>query len=342
MICPIERDSASLSRYESLTSKRARDDHSSSTSGSRTSPTLGSDGTRVVLGRLGKTPPPFGLFIPVSDLAQRAAVIARVEGRGFGEREIRGECAASGLFPPTTRYEDSEPEPREQSTRTIYRLSATVCSRVRSLIRISSQLSINATSRSLSRANRLEAYTRMAPTSGSRGGYRGGRRGGGKSGGRSNGGGTPAAPPPTVQGPVRDLSYLEKTYGAKALPAGSKYLENPKGVIANYVKALGLDPVYKTQKCTVDGKVLFRCETRTLSGFASPLCLGRADLSRRTGPRSSRIRILLLPFRGRSGTTRRRLPGRPYHQSSNPSSEQVTVRTPRMLKSSPRSMRASR
>jgi len=39
---------------------------------------------------------------------------------------------------------------------------------------------------------------------------------------------------------------------------GQKYVENPKGVIANYLKALGEDVKYTTKKVRVDGVELWR------------------------------------------------------------------------------------
>ncbi|GAA5992997.1 hypothetical protein JCM10908_000789 [Rhodotorula pacifica] len=99
----------------------------------------------------------------------------------------------------------------------------------------------------------------MAPGGNYRGGgYRGTKRprgGGGGGGGRSAA--APTAPPPSAPGPLHDLAHLEKTYKGQLVP-GSKYLENPKGVIANYVKALGFDPEYKAMKVLVEGKVVFR------------------------------------------------------------------------------------
>lgn len=83
-------------------------------------------------------------------------------------------------------------------------------------------------------------------------------------GGGGKGRGTTAAaannpPPPTVPGPVRDYALLERTYPKALLQPGSKYLENPKGVVANYVKALGFDPEYSARRVAVDGAhLLFR------------------------------------------------------------------------------------
>lgn len=91
----------------------------------------------------------------------------------------------------------------------------------------------------------------MAPGGGARGGYRGTKR---NRGGSTRPPAQPAAPPPSAPGPLHDLALLERTYRNQLAP-GSKYLENPKGVIANYVKALGLDPVYQSHRVAVDGKL---------------------------------------------------------------------------------------
>lgn len=94
----------------------------------------------------------------------------------------------------------------------------------------------------------------MAPGGGSRGagGYRGTKRHRGNT--RPQAQAQPAPPPPTAPGPLHDLALLGRTYKNQLAP-GSKYLENPKGVIANYVKHLGLDPVYQSHRVAVDGKL---------------------------------------------------------------------------------------
>ncbi|GAA5884472.1 hypothetical protein JCM3774_005578, partial [Rhodotorula dairenensis] len=69
----------------------------------------------------------------------------------------------------------------------------------------------------------------------------------------------PQQPPPAAApGPLRDWSLLERSYPKQLVQPGSKYLENPKGVLANYVKALGFDPDYSAHRVSVDGQVVYR------------------------------------------------------------------------------------
>ncbi|GAA6017989.1 hypothetical protein JCM11491_000022 [Sporobolomyces phaffii] len=68
---------------------------------------------------------------------------------------------------------------------------------------------------------------------------------------------------PTAPGPVHSTAYiLETLYGQLTgnprAVVGQKYVENPKGVIANYLKALGEDVAYETTKKQVDGVPVWR------------------------------------------------------------------------------------
>ncbi|GAA5900811.1 hypothetical protein JCM8208_004617 [Rhodotorula glutinis] len=84
---------------------------------------------------------------------------------------------------------------------------------------------------------------------------RGNGQGGGGRGPRA-----PAVPPPAAPGPVHDQAYVLRAYaqlGGRGQP-NNKFVENPKGVLANYTKALGVDGKYDSRRVTVDGHDLFR------------------------------------------------------------------------------------
>ncbi|PRQ70928.1 hypothetical protein AAT19DRAFT_10468 [Rhodotorula toruloides] len=94
------------------------------------------------------------------------------------------------------------------------------------------------------------------------------RRGGGGAVGRKRGGAGGGAGPsrsakvplPTAPGPLHDKTYVESVYGAmggRGKPP-PKLIENAKGVISNYVKALGGDPKYEAKKVNVLGEEVTR------------------------------------------------------------------------------------
>ncbi|GAA6018320.1 hypothetical protein JCM10207_000804 [Rhodosporidiobolus poonsookiae] len=90
------------------------------------------------------------------------------------------------------------------------------------------------------------------------------------------GGGAPRAPQPaapSAPGPVHSRDYVLQLYGqhaqARAINAQqySKWLDNSKGVVANYCAALSLSADYKAQKVNVDGQDVFRV---TITADPSP------------------------------------------------------------------------
>ncbi|GAA5926212.1 hypothetical protein JCM1841_001157 [Sporobolomyces salmonicolor] len=72
----------------------------------------------------------------------------------------------------------------------------------------------------------------------------------------------PPAPPPSAPGPIHSQQYILSLYaqltGRPAAQPNQKYLDNPKGVVANYMTALGLPVKYDTIKRRVDGQDVFR------------------------------------------------------------------------------------
>ena len=64
----------------------------------------------------------------------------------------------------------------------------------------------------------------------------------------------PSAPPPSVAPPLHNQEYIIASFttqrGAKPNP---KHLENPKGVLANYITALGESAQYKGGRASVNG-----------------------------------------------------------------------------------------
>lgn len=101
--------------------------------------------------------------------------------------------------------------------------------------------------------------------------YRGRGRGASRGGrGSSRGGGfsnssrsTAAIPSPSAPPPIHSSDYIlhslyQQLTGNPRAVVGQKYVENPKGVIANYLKALGEDVKYTTKKVRVDGVELWR------------------------------------------------------------------------------------
>ncbi|GAA5951587.1 hypothetical protein JCM10213_005411 [Rhodosporidiobolus nylandii] len=104
--------------------------------------------------------------------------------------------------------------------------------------------------------SRTSSSSQMPPPRNPRGGW-------GNKRPRSGAPSAPQQPAPAVDGPVRDLQWVEATYGpaarARALPGQyAKLVENPKGVISNVSKALGTAGTYEAQRVTVDGKQMFR------------------------------------------------------------------------------------
>ncbi|GAA6053256.1 hypothetical protein JCM3770_002681 [Rhodotorula araucariae] len=70
----------------------------------------------------------------------------------------------------------------------------------------------------------------------------------------------PPAPAPPAPGPLHDHAYVLQAYaalGGRGQP-NPKYLDNGKGVLANYTKALGVDGKYDAQRVNVDGHDVFR------------------------------------------------------------------------------------
>ncbi|GAA5851262.1 hypothetical protein JCM5353_007711, partial [Sporobolomyces roseus] len=102
--------------------------------------------------------------------------------------------------------------------------------------------------------------------------YRGRGRGASRGRGSSRGGGfsnpprsTAAIPSPSAPPPVHSSDYIlhslyQQLTGNPRAVVGQKYVENPKGVIANYLKALGEDVKYTTKKVRVDGVELWRSQ----------------------------------------------------------------------------------
>ncbi|GAA5911982.1 uncharacterized protein JCM6883_000754 [Sporobolomyces salmoneus] len=111
-----------------------------------------------------------------------------------------------------------------------------------------------------------ESYHQAMSNSGYRG--RGRPRGGGARGSSRGGFSAPSSartPPdlPTAPGPLHSTEYiLQSLYpqltGNPRATVGQKYVENPKGVLANYLKALGEDVTYRTEKKRVDGVSVWR------------------------------------------------------------------------------------
>ncbi|GAA5942994.1 uncharacterized protein JCM15063_006271 [Sporobolomyces koalae] len=98
--------------------------------------------------------------------------------------------------------------------------------------------------------------------------WRGGARNRGRSRAANSSNGSSSRPPPppapSAPGPIHSQEYILKTLyqeltGNPRAVVGPKYLENPKGIIANYLKALGEDVHYSSAKKNVDGTNLFRC-----------------------------------------------------------------------------------
>lgn len=98
--------------------------------------------------------------------------------------------------------------------------------------------------------------------------YRGRGRGG-RGGGRGGFKGNSSTAPPvqqqlaTAPGPLHSTEYILQTLyqqltGNPRSVVGVKYVENPKGVIANYLKALGEDVTYVTSKKRVEGINVWR------------------------------------------------------------------------------------
>lgn len=106
----------------------------------------------------------------------------------------------------------------------------------------------------------------MAPYGRSNGANRGGGFGGPPSKrGRANGGGS--APAPSAPGPIRNQAHILANYYSAAGPRAknkpsaqsiSKYMDNSKGVISNYITTLGEQVSYRGGKVTVDGTPVFR------------------------------------------------------------------------------------
>ncbi|GAA6039938.1 hypothetical protein JCM8097_002627, partial [Rhodosporidiobolus ruineniae] len=106
-------------------------------------------------------------------------------------------------------------------------------------------------------------------------------RGGGYSkrprtnGGGGGGGGGPPAPAavlPTAPGPLWTMDAVLAAYRPqaqqRALPGQlDKWIENPKGVMSNYCKAVGSEAKYQSQRVRVDGRDVVRV---TLVGDPSP------------------------------------------------------------------------
>lgn len=85
-----------------------------------------------------------------------------------------------------------------------------------------------------------------------------GRRGGGsaRNSNSNKQSSRPSRPSPSVAPPLHDEQYILSAYaaatGGRAKP-NPKHLENPKGVLANYVTALGEKATYKGGKANVAG-----------------------------------------------------------------------------------------
>ncbi|GAA5869564.1 hypothetical protein JCM1840_004460 [Sporobolomyces johnsonii] len=85
---------------------------------------------------------------------------------------------------------------------------------------------------------------------------------GGGAGPGAHAGRAPPAPPPSAPGPIHSQQYILSLYaqltGKPTAQPNQKYLDNPKGVVANYMTALGLPVKYDTSKRRVDGQDVFR------------------------------------------------------------------------------------
>lgn len=109
-----------------------------------------------------------------------------------------------------------------------------------------------------------QSYNSMAPPP-RRGAYQGNKRprGGGPSSSSSS---TPRGPPaPSVPGPYLDSHHVLTTFSPAARQRAApqqyeKWTENPKGVIANYCKAIATDAKYTAQRVNIEGKGdVYRC-----------------------------------------------------------------------------------
>lgn len=96
---------------------------------------------------------------------------------------------------------------------------------------------------------------------GGRNGARGSNRSGGKGrAGGGGGGGKTGAAAPVYALPIHDKPYIVstwKTLGGKG-NANPKWNDNSKGIIANYLGALGLPITYKGGKAAVGSFIGFR------------------------------------------------------------------------------------
>ncbi|BGP51359.1 hypothetical protein JCM10450v2_007297 [Rhodotorula kratochvilovae] len=99
-----------------------------------------------------------------------------------------------------------------------------------------------------------------APTGSNGGRFRGPPRRNTRGGQGNRGPKPPAAPAPVAPGPLHDHNYVLQAYaalGGRGQP-NPKYLDNGKGVLANYTKALGVDGKYEAQRVNIDGQDVFR------------------------------------------------------------------------------------